>query len=195
MERGIKVHSRIENFLRHAGASLPRAAVVSATARKVIRGVKKYRLENPGHTGVEEQWGMSANFNQTRWDDWVHCVVRLKLDAYTLHPSESRLVLYDWKTGKNSESMASRYNAQLELYAVGGFAQFREVEDVTAKLVFVDLGVVVEHNFARRELGALKAQWARYAAPMLADRRFAPTPSMACRWCHFRANNEGPCKF
>jgi len=27
------------------------------------------------------------------------------------------------------------------------------------------------------------------------DDIFAPNPSYACRWCHFRKNNGGPCQW
>jgi hypothetical protein len=44
-------------------------------------------------------------------------------------------------------------------------------------------------------MGKLADDWEDKTRPMLNDTIFAPKPGNACRWCHWKKSNGGPCKF
>ena len=89
---------------------------------------------------------------------------------------------------------------QLELYALAAFKRYPHLEEVLPRLVYLDTGDVYPPEddplvFKRSDVPALEKLWAKRIKPMLADKRFLPKPNNKCRWCHFRKENSGPCRF
>jgi CRISPR/Cas system-associated exonuclease Cas4 (RecB family) len=97
----------------------------------------------------------------------------------------------DFKTGKNKPE----HFMQRELYALGALHVYADIAKVVVEHWYLDSAQVETSVFYRDQLEALKQLWAKRTKAMLHDKRFAPRPSNACRWCHFRKENGGPCKF
>jgi hypothetical protein len=114
---------------------------------------------------------------------------RVKLDAFGINRGVGHAV--DFKTGKERD----RHHLQLELYGLAGLLRYADLTVVEAELWYLDTGNVVAQTFKRDEVVGLRARWEKRTRKMLQDRRFAPTPGPACRWCSFSARRGGPCEF
>lgn len=147
----------------------------------------------------EENWGFSKTWQVVDYFDWNNCWLRVKVDVGWGHLSKDNIVhLRDNKTGKFSEYEVEKYMEQLNLYAAAGAARFPHVEEFHVQLWFTDLGVAYPEQpkvITRKEALALQKRFTKQVQPMFNDERFDPTPNNKCRWCHFRADNGGPCKF
>lgn len=194
MARGTDIHKKAEDYAKGTLKALPPELKLMAPQFKTLKAQKiKF---------VEESWAFRRDWSQTQWNDWNACWLRVKMDAAYVVPALSALVIIDHKTGKFRPERAVEYTEQLELYGLAGLAQQPEIQVVSPRLWYVDEGRVhpdpEEHEieFFRKDEDALKKKWEKRVAPMFNDRTFKPTPSEnACRWCHYRKSNGGPCKF
>ena len=156
------------------------------------------RLRERKNLVVEQQWGFDKNWLPVPWDDWSNCVVRVKMDISFVDLDSNVLVVIDAKTGKYRPDNISVYRDQLEIYTIGGFAQYPDIEGVDASLLYTDHGIEYPEEITvvdRAQGEVLKKRWNKKVAPMLRDTRFLPKPNSGCRWCHFRSENGGPCKY
>lgn len=162
---------------------------------------KKY----PRTMVVEDFWAFTKEWKVTAFNDWKNCVLRVKVDVGQ-HTSKERMVVIDWKTGKYREGKNSEYVEQLELYALAAFEQNPNLEEVEAKLCYLDAGVTYPDDFEgsmvfERERDALKLKktWDQRTRKMLLDRAFVPRPNERCQWCHYqkanKANGGGQCRY
>ncbi|MGH7869653.1 MAG: PD-(D/E)XK nuclease family protein, partial [Candidatus Dormibacteraceae bacterium] len=161
-----------------------------------LRALYKKRLSG---VIVEDTWAFTRGWEQTRWDDWVGCWVRIKLDC-AHRTSDDVLVVTDWKTGKFRPDQNEEYVEQLELYALAALILHPHLKEVRPRLAYLDTGDVYppagqELVFIQADVKRLKALWAKRTKAMLSDTVFAPKPNRFCAWCHFRKSNNGPCKF
>lgn len=193
MERGTAVHKLAENYLNGLIRAVPKELAAMADDFKRLKAQKvKF---------VEEQWAFTANWGETRWDDWTNCWLRVKMDVSYIVPEHRALVPIDFKTGRPREEKNAEYEEQLELYSMTGLLKQPEIQVVSPRLWYVDHGVIHpnpeerEIEYTRADLPGLQKKWVARVKPMFNDRTFKPTPGDACRWCHFRKSNGGPCKF
>jgi hypothetical protein len=140
---------------------------------------------------VEQQWAFNRKWEEVSWfakDAWL----RIKVDAHTLQGTKVHIV--DHKTGKEHEP---DHGWQRDLYALGALLKYLWATEVVAEHWYLDAGVArggdVVYTF--KDLPRLKQEWVDRTANMLQDTRFAPCPGHYCKWCHFRRDNGGPCKF
>lgn len=155
---------------------------------------------------VEDTWAFTKDWDQTVWNDWVGCWVRIKLDVGEFF-QEGKMVIYvptDWKTGRFYEDKNEEYIEQLELYALGALLMYPQIDEVRPRLAYVDQGLIYPDPdeplvFTRADLEPLKKLWAKRTKAMLNDTRFAPRPGSYCRRCFHRASNKaaggGQCKY
>lgn len=144
----------------------------------------------------EEQWAFTDKWDQTGWfdkDAWL----RVKMDAHFVDKKGvlapiNMLMLVDHKSGKVKED---EHQLQSDLYALVGLMRYPHVEGVVSEFWYCDQKSKMRIEYDRAELATLEKDWARRIKPMFADRRFAPRPSVACRWCPFSAAKGGPCQF
>lgn len=143
---------------------------------------------------VEQQWAFTSDWVRTGWFD-RNVVCRIKVDAYYFGKVVAGKMVYieDYKSGKPhpEEQMP-----QLELYILGAFLMFPDVQFAEARFLYTDhpddhKAYTLENT--PEEVARLKKLWAGRTIKMLNDTRFAPTPSRFCQWCPFRAANGGPC--
>lgn len=176
-ERGTLIHKKAEDYVNGLYPELPselssfRADFKWLKARKAI---------------CEEEWAFTREWQPTDWtapDAWL----RMKLDARVV--SGSTCVVIDHKTGKQRDE----HRMQLGLYAMATFIMAPEVENVNAKLWYLDLGKTTEENYVREELDLIKEVWEERVGPMMADEDFAPKPNFLCRYCDYSKDRGGPC--
>lgn len=186
LENGTKVHAAIEAYLR--GGRAPKELGQLKKEYAELRKLKPL---------VEQEYAYRADWTPCDWfarDAWC----RVKVDALVPPVTDAKdptVRLIDHKTGKLKE--LGEYDEQLELYGLAGLIQFPTAALSTGELWFVDHGRIVEarQTFGRADEKKLKKKWEKAVKPMLSDTVFRPKPGNACRWCHFRKANNGPCEF
>ena len=201
MQRGADVHDNCEGYIKGSVRALPPECKVFKGEFQRLRKLYKKAHET---MVVEDTWAFTKDWNETQWDDWVHCWVRIKLDC-AFHEDAETLVVYDWKTGKYRPQQNEDYLEQLELYALAALLLHEHIEEVHPKLVYLDASVIypddesIDLVYTRKDIPDLKKAWEKRVRPMLSDKAFAPRPNNLCSWCHYRADNKanggGQCKF
>jgi hypothetical protein len=114
MARGAAIHTLAEEYIKGKGRTLPPELKLFEAEFKALR--KQFKKSINGMV-VEDNWSFTSNWEETAWDDWIHCWVRIKLDC-AHHEGDDILIVTDWKTGKFREEMNEDYVEQLELYAL-----------------------------------------------------------------------------
>lgn len=202
MARGAAIHDQAEAYIK---GNLPRLPKELSQFKALFQRLRKQYKRVINGMAVEDTWAFTKDWGQARWDDWVHCWVRIKLDCAE-HEDPETLIVNDWKTGKFRPEQNETYVEQLELYALAALLLHEHIEKVKPRLVYLDHGVIYpepdsfdELIFTRKDIPKLKKLWAKRTGPMLKDKTFAPRPNNLCSWCFFRASNKanggGQCKY
>lgn len=148
---------------------------------------------------AEENWGFDVNWNPVAWDDWNRCVLRVKIDIGYQFLDDNSFNIRDGKSGKFNEYKNEEYKLQLDLYAAAGIARYPTSKEVTAQLLYTDLGITYPDEepivYTAKQAQAAQKQWDKRVKPMFADRTFAPRPGKYCQWCPFSKSKGGPCQF
>ena len=185
MDRGGEIHSKIEHYLQHGG-KLP--AEVHKDLKPYYTALRKAKPKVELEICFDNKWQMTDWFGMAAW-------CRVKIDALIVPSTTGVVRVVDHKTGKLRDY--AEYENQLELYALAGLLTVPVAKEVLAELAFTDQGVTVEAKKAvpMADLPKLKKKWELKVKPMLNDTIFAPRPGNACRWCHFKKSNGGPCEY
>ena len=180
MGRGDTIHKEAEAWTMGKLKKLPESLENFKDEFKDLRKVKGVQCE--------VQWAISASWDKADWfGPTAWC--RLKVDAW--HVKGKVLTVIDHKTGK----IYPDHPEQLHLYGAAGFALFPDVEKVRAELWYLDQGETNDRDYERGQFGDMKKLWEDRVRPMFADRQFAPRPNDKCRFCDFRKERGGPCKY
>lgn len=198
MDRGDAIHKMAEAYIKGTLAKLPPELSNFRIEFSMLR--KQYKKKINGMV-VEDTWAFTKAWDETQWNDWIGCWVRIKLDL-AHHETPEAMVITDWKTGKFREEDTQDYEEQLELYALAALLLHEHVTEVYPRLGYTDQGFFwpdVPKKFTRADIEPLKKLWAKRTKKMLTDTTFAPKPNSKCKWCHFRKANAaaggGQCKF
>ncbi len=181
MARGDRIHKTLATCLTNKSFPLP-------PETKKFEWLLK-ELRKAPDVIVEQQWGFTKQWKPTGWfgkDTWFRAV----LDVAVMYDDLTAEV-GDWKTGKKYGSN----NDQMELFGLSLLCQYKPVTYVTTRLVYLDSGDQEFAEFTRGEVPQLKAKWEAKVKPMFEDTVFAARPNDKCRWCHYRRDNGGPCRF
>lgn len=187
LERGTAIHAKIEKYLL-TGGRVPQEAKQLEAEYKVLRKQKPLvELE----IAYNREWSPVDWFSRDAW-------CRIKVDALVppiTDDNDPIVRVIDNKTGKIKEH--GEYDEQLELYGLAGLLNYATANRSTGELWFVDHGKIVlaQEEFKRADLKKLQKKWEIRTKRMLSDKLFKPKPGNACRWCHFRKGNSGPCEF
>jgi CRISPR/Cas system-associated exonuclease Cas4 (RecB family) len=193
MDRGTALHKLCENYLKSGGRIHKDIKLIGTT-------LKDYRKRG---ALAEADFTFKQDWSATRWDDWNGAWCRIKADV-TIPPvvddEEPTAEVHDFKTGgrlKLENNDFGEYHTQLELYGLAGLLTFPTAKKVVASLVFIDFGKTIEapEVLYRGDEKKLMKKWEVRTKRMLSDTTFKPKPGNACRWCHFRKSNNGPCQF
>lgn len=186
MQRGRDIHKEGEAYLTAARKprSVPSSYVHFSDELQQLRGL------NPM---VEQQWGFREDWSPTGWFD-KDCWVRNVLDVGVLYDDDTADVI-DWKTGKKYGSN----DEQMELFGLSTFAKFPNLQQVTTRLLYLDIADPVENkveaDFFAKEVPGLKKKWEKAVRPMFADRKFPPRANSKCVFCFLSKAKGGPCRF
>jgi len=187
--RGTALHLQCETFLKDKKAKVP------AELKLIEKQLKDYRKRKAlaeAEFTFTHDWGTTGWFDKDAW-----CRVKADVTIEPIIDAEVPTVeVHDFKSGKLKEGY-SEYMLQLELYGLAGLLTYPTAQEAKTSLVFIDHGKVVENEetYVRADLPKLQKAWETRVRPMLNDVVFKPTPGNACRWCHFRKKNGGPCEF
>ena len=188
LDRGSAIHALAEKFAKaKKGTKTPAELATFAAEFKQLQATKVL---------VEEQWAFTDKWEPTGWFDKgpAGAYSRMVVDCCYMDIKRNVLVVIDHKTGKINPDHAG----QLSLYALGGLLQYPACAGVEVQLWYLDHGVQVPETpkvYQRDELPALKKEWATKVKKMMADTRFAPTPSKSCGWCFYSKAKNGPCQY
>ena len=201
MDRGTEIHKLAERYIKGELNRMPKELSKVAVIVKACRSFYQKR-KDMRQAVAEDTWAFTGTWDQTQWNDWAKCVLRIKLDFAHLEKRGSKLILIitDWKTGKFREEKNEEYLEQLDLYALAGLLLYPEADEVWPRLIYTDQNVIYpkvegEIKFTNKDIKKLKVTWVKRSSPMLLDTRFAPRPGKYCRYCHFRKDNGGPCQY
>lgn len=182
MDRGSAIHALAERYAKKELRALPDELALFKAEFTALRKQKVI---------TEEQWAFTVNWEPAGWSDWNSAWLRVKMDCAYVDRDTNRLQIIDHKTGRVNDA----HKNQLSLYAVAGLIMFPDVQGVDAKLWYLDQGEEFTQGYERGELPFLQKTWERTVKKMLTDKTFKPNPGPACRWCHFKKGNGGPCEF
>lgn len=184
--RGTMIHNLAAQAVtgKHPLGQLPPELALFKPEFKLLRAAKAL---------VEADWTFTAQWAQTRWDDWKNAWVRMKVDAHFVEPKAHVVHVRDHKTGKNR--YAESDFEQGKLYATGGLLAYPHAKRVDVRFLYLDHGETEGDEYPRKALPALLKYWEGEAKPMLADRRFAPRPGRYCTYCPYSVSKGGPCKY
>lgn len=181
--RGTLYHTVAQGYMT-AAKTPPKFPHELAMLEAEFTAARAYKVTAEGEWAFTEQWAPTGWFDSNAW-------CRIKIDAQW-HTTPQHLSVVDHKTGK---IRPEEHEEQLELYSVGAFAKYPELKIVTAQMWYLDEGSIGSETYKRPQAAKLQKKWAKRAAPMLADRVFAPNPGNACRWCPYSKSKSGPCEF
>jgi hypothetical protein len=161
-----------------------------------MRAIRKLNADPEGTFAFTKTWGITSPTN------WANCWLRIKIDALVYDRAiiagygGTDGTIIDFKTGRPYPDTKD----QSELYAVGAFQSFPELESIDAEFWYLDSGEVVDYHYTRDEFKKLKRTWATRGRTLLAARQFPPTTNVYnCKYCPFRSDvklgngKPGPC--
>lgn len=183
MWRGIKVHNELAKFLDGTERMCPPSAGSFTDLMHELKGM------NPV---VEQKWAFDRRWRPTGYFQ-KNVRVRMTCDVSMIYDDNTAEVI-DHKTGKYRPDDQDAYIDQLTLFAGGLVKLMPQVQEVTARLWYVDTGDEEIMEFTKREALDGLSDLEERADKMLEVRRFPPNPSWKCRYCHFRRENGGPCE-
>ena len=190
MQKGIDAHEDAEKYIK---GILPKLPPVLTGLKSEFDAMKKMYKAKKFPMIVEDNWAFDKDWEESTWNDWVNCWVRIKLDA--AHYTDAKTMwVTDWKTGKPNEYKNTEYMEQMELYALAAILM-SAVDDVEVhvRLGYVETGDIIKPEdkagneivYTRAMLGTLKKTWNQRVKPMMSDTTFPPRPNNDCRWCFY----------
>jgi CRISPR/Cas system-associated exonuclease Cas4 (RecB family) len=178
LARGIEIHEACERFIDGRDPSITHPEI-SNLWRHQIESLKYFSAVSEEQWEFDEGW-YPLELNATLW-------LRMKIDAY-YQPSKDLMHVIDFKTGRPYGSNIE----QVEVYAIGAFSKFDDVETVVGELWYLDHEEPHEKTFHRNQVSKLARKWEQRAERMLEAKAYPAKPAQHCRWCPFRTIcNEG----
>ena len=178
MVRGRRIHDEIEHYIQGA-EQFP-------SSGKKIKDTLDYCREayTEGKATTEEKWGFRIDWTACEWmsdDVWL----RMATDCM-IKPDKTQAIIYDWKTGKSFGNEV-KYMQQMQLYAIGAFARFPDLECIDVHLAFVDDGKIRTKDFIRNDkLYKLMGRFHERGERMTSATEFRPKANMMnCKFCPF----------
>lgn len=178
MQRGTDIHETCDLYLQGRAPEHGLHEAIGPAWRNLLFGLKALDAQS------EQQWEFDAGWNPGGSPLWL----RMKMDAHYF-TSKGTLHVIDYKTGKP-------YNAnmeQVEVYAIGGFAKYDDVDTVVGELWYFDSDEPHEKTFQRKDVSKLARKWEQRADRLLSAVQYAPRINRFCNWCPYNSDKGGPC--
>jgi CRISPR/Cas system-associated exonuclease Cas4 (RecB family) len=184
MARGNNIHKDAEDYTKGLVTKLPESLKLF---KKEFADLKKRKPSVERQDAFDKDWnylGEGGWFSKLAW-------LRVKMDASYFNIKTRELVVIDHKTGKVRE-----YGDQLGLYAAADAGIQIGIATIRPVIWYLDQGEIVDDVvYSIDDAKDLQKVWSKKTKPMLNDTRFAPKPHANCKYCHFRKDNGGPCKY
>lgn len=184
-ERGSRVHETAEHYVR--GSSQPCIEMDKFMEEfKALREAYRHSHANSlDLVELEEMWCFDRDWCPTAWNDWERIWLRIKTDA-TLFLDDRTAVVIDYKTGKRYQNEV-KHNQQLDLYAVGAFMRYTDLQEVTVELWYLDIDDLISKTYTREEGIRQLNYWTERLAAVTSAEEFPPKPSThSCRFCPYK---------
>ena len=206
MQKGIDAHDNAEKYIKGLTPTL--SPVLHGLKSELDRMRKMFKAKKLPMI-VEDNWAFDVNWEESEWNNWAECWVRIKLDA-AHYETPTELFVTDWKTGKPNEYKNTEYMEQMELYALSALLlALRDDVRVRVRLGYVETGDIIvprdktgeEIVYDKSMLPTLMKTWNARVKPMMSDTTFPPRPNNECKWCFYgqagKATKGGPglCKY
>ena len=199
MDRGNQIHKDAEAFIKGTLAKLPPELALFKTE---FADLKKMYKKKAQPMVVEDNWAFTKDWEETQWNDWVGCWVRIKLDC-AHYVGDGIMVVTDWKSGKPNDFKTTEYMEQLELYALSALLLHPHLKQVQVRIGWTDVGQMYPAEpqvYTPADLKGLRKTWDARVKPMMADTTFVPKPNSMCKWCFFgqagkAKGGPGLCKY
>jgi hypothetical protein len=179
MDRGTEIHQTCENYLNGVAPGLH--AAIGPTWQAWIKDLKDIGAK------AEQQWEFDCDwypFSITSGPLWL----RMKLDAH--YPvGKDQMHVIDFKTGKPYPQNME----QIEVYALGAFARYDDVNEVIGSLWYLDHEEPHEKTFTRPQASKLARKWEGRARRLLEAEAYPPRVNRFCNWCPYNHKKGGPC--
>jgi CRISPR/Cas system-associated exonuclease Cas4 (RecB family) len=149
-----------------------------------------------GGMQVEEDWGFTRQWTEAPWRS---ATLRMKLDQFKWRPGDDMATVIDLKSGKRWGNEV-KHTQQGQLYAVGAFMRYPELQSIDARFRYVDEGKETSKVYFRDEkFDRMFDRWNARADKMLSDTSPRPKPSKHnCRFCPYSPNpgkGSGACPY
>ena len=183
MERGNRVHNRLELFVQDKGPIDTEAKRIDDFAELLehLRVLHKAKLIT-----TEQDWLYDRDWEEcSRETVWLW----LKLDFCVVDADNKLVVVGDYKTGK-SQYKQIEHVQQLQLYAAVAALRFPWAETIHAELWYLDEGSIRAFEFTQEEALRFIARFDTRAQRIFNDRIYRPNPNkQTCLYCPFGPKN------
>ncbi|NIT13205.1 MAG: hypothetical protein GTN99_02875 [Candidatus Dadabacteria bacterium] len=195
-ERGKRVHIETEEFVKGERKELTKEMRHFEDELVAAR-----TLYSKGNVICEQMWCFDNDWQPLPWNDddpdkwrvFNNIAFRIKTDNTTFL-SSTRAIIVDYKTGKMWGNEV-KHAEQLELYGIGAFIKFPQLEEVIAELWYFDVNDLKRQVFTKQEAYRMLKSWDERNKNMTSCTSFPPKPSLhTCRYCPFGPMKSGHCK-
>lgn len=205
MQKGIDAHNDAEKYIKGILPKLP--AVLSGLKSEFEKMRKMFKAKKLPML-VEDNWAFDINWDESQWNNWAECWVRIKLDA-AHYVERNVMFVTDWKTGRPNDYNNVEYMEQMELYALAALLLSAQDDvEIHVRLGYVETGDMViprdaegnEIVYTKAMIPVLMKTWNTRVRPMMSDTTFAPRPNNKCVWCFYgqagkAKGGPGLCKY
>lgn len=183
-DRGSRIHNDAELFVGGTGPA------TSELRRFDAEFEQMQALAKTGAVSLEGEWGFNADWTIAPWRTaWG----RMKLDAIVFD-GPHRAVVIDYKSGRRIGNEV-KHGEQLQLYQLGAFMRFPELEEVVAELWYLDTDEITSMKFTRAQGLRFQRKFTERGTKLLENEDWSPNPSRyACQWCQYKKHLGGPCE-
>ena len=178
-QRGKLIHSQIEDYINNVITELPHEQRVM----QVVLDFWKARKAKS-----EVQFAVDRVFKPVKYDD-PKAMFRGVIDLLIIEGKIAHVI--DFKTGKKRD-----YSDQLTVYAAAVFALYPKIQTIERSIYFVDLDLPEHYTpVERSDTHSSVSLITERIAKLEKDSIFSPNPSSLCRFCNFKKDAGGPCKW
>jgi hypothetical protein len=177
--RGTMIHTEIENILNGG------LVIISDEVQYLLPKIETWiglKAQSEMKFAVDKDWKAVAYDDPTAWFRGV-------IDLYIEQDNEATVL--DFKTGKDRD-----YTDQVAVYAAVILATKPHIDAVNVGIEFIDLKKYRSYNTViRGHLADLQTTLSTRINQLQSDKIYAANPSGLCKFCHYRKDNGGPCKW
>lgn len=191
---------RIDGLKEPSGPAADRGKLIHAEIEAVLKGelelvceelvyllpqMDRWREQN---ARSEMEFAVDDMWNPVEFND-PSAIFRGVIDLYI--EQGNRAIVLDFKTGKERD-----YLDQVRVYATVILATKPHIHEVLPVIEFIDSQKTQEYSVIYgRDIEYLKSDIRGRINIISHDKFFTANPSGLCKFCHFRKDNGGPCKW